>query len=98
MYGECTSLPIPEAVPDALRAKARQEKKFLRTITVRFSAGNHPNKLREIDTDDDMYIVLNPLADKSGQKGVCLKPPGSFSSWFDNPGGQEIRGQENTES
>lgn len=92
MYGECTSLPIPEAVPDTLQARARQEKEFQRKITVRFSAGNHPNKLREIDTDDDMYIVLIPLANKSGQKGVCLKPPGSFSSWFDNPGGQEIRG------
>ena len=98
MVGECPALPIPEAIPDALPSGAKQEKEFQRTITVRFSAGNHPHKLREIDTGDDMYIVLIPLANRSGQKGVCLKPPGSVSSWFDNPGGQENRGQEEPEN
>lgn len=98
MYGECPFLRIPEAIPDKLPPRAKWEKEFQRTITVRFSAGNHPHKLREIDTDDDMYIVLIPLANKSGQKGVCLKSPGSFSSWFDNPVGQESRRQEETDS
>ena len=98
MYGECPSLPIPEAIPDTLAPRARQEKEFQRKIGVRFSAGNHPNKLREIDTDDDMYIVLIPLANKAGQTGVCLKSPGSFASWFDNPGGQESRGQEEADN
>ena len=92
MYGECPSLPIPEAIPDTLPPGVRQKKEFQRAIGVRFFVGNHPNKLREIDSDDDMYIVLIPLANKSGQKGVCLKSPRSFSSWFDNPGGKENKG------
>ena len=92
IYGECPSLLIPEAIPDTLPPRARDEKEFQRTINVRFSVVNQPNKLREIDTDDDMYIFLIPLANKSGQKGICMKSPGSFSSWFDNPGGKENKG------
>ena len=75
MYGECPSLPIPEAIPDTLPPGIRQKKEFQRMITVRFSAGNHPRQVSGIALDDDMYIVLIPLANKSGQKGVCLKSP-----------------------
>ena len=94
MYGECPSLPIPEAVPATLPPKAKQDKEFQRAITVRFTAGNHPKKTSEIALDDDMYIVLIPLANRSGQKGVCLQSPRGSDSWFDNPGGHESKEQE----
>ena len=96
MYGECPPLPFSEAVPDTLPpSSARQKKEFQRTVSVRFSLGNHPNKIGEIDIEDDMYIVLIPLANKSGQKSVRLRPPGfSIPSWFDNPGGHAFGGGE----
>ena len=84
MYGECASLPIPESVPGNVPPAVRQDKEFQRTIVVRFSAASQPDLIKEIDTDDDMYVVLLPLADRSGQAGAVMRSPGSFAaSWFD---------------
>lgn len=73
LYAELPDVRIPKAVPDSLPPKKKMQTGFLRHIGVRFQLRR---TYRTGDEPGSLQISLIPLANRSGQCGRVLAPPG----------------------
>lgn len=72
LYGECRELRIPPAVSQQLPMKKRMDLEFQRSICIRFWL-SRKETLRETDVVGDLHVILIPLQNFAGQRGLVLK-------------------------